>query len=127
MENIPVEFLPGLWLSQPSGLEGRGSGFLLAERIRNIFCIDVDVPRSQDPERSWSILNMREDEIDRENYQAALIRIITESWLETASVIIVGRTRAVVKVCRALLVHTGGIRIDLTDQIIRSKIPWDMR
>ena len=90
MKEIPIEFMPGFWVSIPSGLEGKGSGFLLAENIKSVFSVNCSIPKSQDFQRSWTILDMTEDEINNTNYLNAITRIISESWVDTMSIIIVG-------------------------------------
>ena len=76
MKEIPVEFMPGFWVSIPEGLEGKGSGFLLAENIKSIFSVNCVVPKSQDFQRNWTILDMTENEINNTNYLNAITRIM---------------------------------------------------
>ncbi len=98
MKDIPIEFMPGFWVSKPSGLEEKGSGFLLAENIKSIFSIDCEIPTSNDLQRNWSIISMTENELKKSSYMSAFIRIISESWLETRSIMIVGSEIAIVSI-----------------------------
>ena len=122
MIDIPIEFMPGFWISLPSGIEGKGSGFLLAENIKSVFSIDYIIPASQDYERNWSIISITENELDKNEYMVAFTRIIVESWLDSMSIIIIGNEDSIKKIVRSFLVNAGNITIQNTDKIILSKI-----
>lgn len=122
MKNIPVEFMPGFWVSLPNGIEEKGSGFLLAENIKSVFSIDCEVPASHDFQRSWTIISMTEKEIQKPNYLNAFTRIISESWLDTRSIIIIGTEMAIVQVMKSFLKTIGGIQEEHLMKIIMSKI-----
>ena len=119
---IPIEFIPGLWVTVPEGLQGRGSGFLLAENIRSVFAIDIKVPVSRDSGRNWTILTISQNELLKESYLTALVRIITESWLDTGNTIIVGPKICTCKILEKFLENVGGIKPATARHIIRSKI-----
>ncbi len=122
MREIPVEFMPGFWVSLPCGLEGKGSGFLLAENIKSVFSIDCVIPTSQDLQRSWNIISMTENELSKKTYMDAFVRIIGESWIENRSIIIVGCEESIKNVLSNYLVNTGNINSEHTERIIMSKI-----
>jgi hypothetical protein len=122
MKEIPVEFMPGFWVSIPEGLEGKGSGFLLAENIKSIFSVNCVIPKSQDFKRSWTILDMTEDELNNTNYLNAITRIISESWIDTMSVIIVGSENSIRKLLIGYLINHGRINKEHVTGIINSKI-----
>ena len=122
MIDIPIEFMPGFWVSLPLGIEGKGSGFLLAENIKSVFSIDCIVPKSQDFQRNWSIISMTENELSKPGYITAITRIIQESWLDSMSIIIIGKEESIKQILVGFLVNIGNINIQHTDKIIRSKI-----
>ena len=122
MKDIPVEFMPGFWVSKPVGLEEKGSGFLLAENIKSVFSVNCDIPSSNDLQRSWSVISMTEKELKKTSYMSAFIRIISESWLDTRSTIIVGSEIAISSILKAFLVNVGGIKEEHVMKIIMSKI-----
>ena len=122
MKDIPVEFMPGFWVSKPVGLEEKGSGFLLAENIKSVFSVNCDIPSSNDLHRSWSVISMTEKELKKTSYMSAFIRIISESWLDTRSTIIVGSEIAIASILKAFLVNVGGIKEEHVMKIIMSKI-----
>jgi len=121
MKEIPIEFMPGFWVSLPSGLEGKGSGFLLAENIKSVFSVNCTVPPSQDFQRSWTIITMTENELKKPSYMNAFTRIISESWLDSRSIIIVGSEQSIVMILKAFLVSVGGIKEEHVMKIIMSK------
>jgi len=86
MKNIPIEFLPRFWVSKPIGVQGKGSGFILAENIYSVFSIDYILPQTN----SLSVINIKQEELKKDNYLQAIIRLITESWLDNYSLIIIG-------------------------------------
>ena len=122
MKEIPVEFMPGFWVSIPDGLEGKGSGFLLAENIKSVFSVNCSIPKSQDFQRSWTILDMTEDEINNNNYLNAVTRIISESWIDTMSIIIIGSENSIRKLLIGYLINHGRINNEHITGIINSKI-----
>lgn len=122
MIDIPIEFMPGFWVSLPLGIEGKGSGFLLAENIKSVFSIDCIVPKSQDFQRNWSIISMTENELSKPGYITAITRIIQESWLDSMSIIIIGKEESIKQILVGFLVNIGNINIQHTDKIIMSKI-----
>jgi hypothetical protein len=122
MKEIPVEFMPGFWVSIPEGLEGKGSGFLLAENIKSTFSVNCVIPKSQDFKRSWTILDMTEYELNNTNYLNAITRIISESWIDTMSVIIVGSENSIRKLLIGYLINHGRINKEHVTGIINSKI-----
>ena len=122
MKDIPIEFMPGFWVTKPCGLEGKGSGFLLAEDIKSVYSIDCMIPKSNDFKRNWSIISMTEPEINKVSYRNAIIRIITESWIDTRSIIIVGNQSAITTLLTAFLIEKGNIDGEKTLKIINSKI-----
>jgi len=122
MKDIPIEFMPGFWVSLPEGLEGKGSGFLLAENIKSVFSVDCNIPTSQDLQRNWTVISMTENELKKTNYMSAITRIISESWLDTRSIIIVGKELSVVTVLTAFLTNVGGIKKEHVMKIIMSKL-----
>jgi hypothetical protein len=122
MIDIPIEFMPGFWVSLPLGIEGKGSGFLLAENIKSVFSIDCIVPKSQDFQRNWSIISMTENELSKHGYITAITRIIQESWLDSMSIIIIGKEESIKQILVGFLVNIGNINIQHTDKIIMSKI-----
>jgi hypothetical protein len=122
MKDIPVEFMPGFWVSKPVGLEEKGSGFLLAENIKSVFSVNCDIPSSNDLQRSWSVISMTEKELKKTSYISAFIRIISESWLDTRSTIIIGSEIAIASILKAFLVNVGGIKEEHVMKIIMSKI-----
>ena len=122
MKDIPIEFMPGFWVSLPSGLEEKGSGFLLAENIKSIFSVNFEIPQSNDLQRNWSVISMTENELKNTNYMNAFIRIISESWLDNRSVIIVGSALSIVFILKTFLIKVGGIKEEHVMKIIMSKI-----
>lgn len=122
MNEIPIEFIPGFWVSLPIGLEGRGSGFLLAENIKSVFSVNCVVPKSQDFQRHWSILSMTADELNRQSYVDAIIRIISESWLESRSIIVVGSEESIRKILKNYLMIVGGVNQEAANKVILSKL-----
>jgi hypothetical protein len=122
MIDIPIEFMPGFWVSLPLGIEGKGSGFLLAENIKSVFSIDCIIPKSQDFQRNWSIISMTENELSKPGYITAITRIIQESWLDSMSIIIIGKEESIKQILVGFLVNIGNINIQHTDKIIMSKI-----
>lgn len=119
---IPIEFLPGFWVTEPQGLSGRGSGFLLAENIKSVFSVDTKIPQSQDSMRNWNILNISQSEVAKDNYLEAFIQIITESWLETNSIIIVGSKWCIERIVLKYLVKVGGMKEQIAMHVLRTKI-----
>jgi len=122
MKDIPIEFMPGFWVTKPYGLEGKGSGFLLAEDIKSVYAVDCMIPKSNDFKRNWSVISMTENEINKVSYRNAIIRIITESWIDTRSIIIVGNQSAIITLLTAFLIEKGNIDGEKTLKIINSKI-----
>lgn len=122
MKDIPIEFMPGFWVSLPSGLEEKGSGFLLAENIKSIFSVNFEIPQSNDLQRNWSVISMTDNELKNTNYMNAFIRIISESWLDNRSIIIVGSTLSIVSILKTFLINVGGIKEEYVMKIIMSKI-----
>jgi len=122
MKDIPIEFMPGFWVSLPSGLEEKGSGFLLAENIKSIFSVNFEIPQSNDLQRNWSVISMTENELKNTNYMNAFIRIISESWLDNRSIIIVGSALSIVFILKTFLINVGGIKEEHVMKIIMSKI-----
>jgi hypothetical protein len=122
MIDIPIEFMPGFWVSLPEGIEGKGSGFLLAENIKSVFSVNFNVPKSQDFQRSWSIISMTENELDKPGYMDAFTRIIVESWLESMSIIVIGTEDSIKKILVGFLSRIGNINIEHTHKIIKSKL-----
>ena len=122
MKEIPIEFMPGFWVTLPVGLEGKGSGFLLAENIKSVFSVNCNVPKSQDFQRSWSVINMTENELNKLNYMNAFIRIISEYWVDTRSIIIVGSENSIRKILTSYLINIGSVKNEHTNKIINSKI-----
>jgi hypothetical protein len=120
--HIPIEFLPGLWVTVPEGIEGRGSGFLLAENIKSVFAIDIQVPNSKDTTRNWTVLNITEQELMKNNYVEAFIRIIIESWLDTGNIIIIGTIPCIKRILINFMKKTCGLSDDISFHIISSKI-----
>lgn len=118
MIDIPIEFLPGFWVSLPQGIQGKGSGFILAENIYSIFSIDYNIPQTG----NWSIIDITENEIDKHNYLQALIRIITESWLDNHSLILIGSEKYIKKILTNFLVKMGGIQQENAHKVILSKL-----
>ena len=96
MKGIPIEFMPGFWVSLPCGLEGKGSGFLLAENIKNVYSVGYSIPESEDSKRTWSTIVMTNNEINDNNYVVAVVKIISDSWIKTKSIIIIG-TEVIIK------------------------------
>ncbi len=122
MKEIPIEFIPGFWVTIPKGLEGKGSGFLLAENIKSVFSVNCVVPKSQDFQRSWNILNMTDSELNSQNYVNAITRIISESWVESMAIIIVGSEISIRKILTGYLINHGRISPQHVTGIINSKI-----
>jgi len=122
LNEIPIEFIPGLWVSQEEGIRGRGSGFLLAENIKSVVAVDTKVPNSKDATRNWNILNVTQKELTRESYLGALIRIITESWLETNSVMILGSPWSIQRILVRFLQKTGGMAEEVAAHVVSTKI-----
>ena len=122
MKDIPIEFMPGFWVSLPSGLEEKGSGFLLAENIKSIFSVNFEIPQSNDLQRNWSVISMTDNELKNTNYMNAFIRIISESWLDNRSIIIVGSDLSIVSILKTFLINVGGIKEEHVMKIIMSKI-----
>ena len=122
MKEIPIEFMPGFWVTIPDGIEGKGSGFLLAENIKSVFSVNCNVPISQDLQRSWNVISMTENELKKQNYMNAFIRIISESWLDSRSIIIVGSEESITIILKSFLVSVGGIKNEHVMKIIMSKI-----
>jgi hypothetical protein len=122
LQHIPIEFIPGLWVSLPEGIQGRGSGFLLAENIRSVIAVEVKIPTSRDSGRNWSIISVTNKELEKESYIIALTRIVTESWLDTGSVLILGSPWSIKRILQRFLQKTGGIKPAAVDNIIASKL-----
>jgi hypothetical protein len=119
---IPVEFLPGFWISLPQGIEGRGSGFLLAEHIRSVFSVNCNVPHSRKTGDQWTTLELKEEELEKEDYLEAFHTIIMESWLDTGNIILLGEKSSLVKILLRFLQKTGGINEEAAYFIISSKL-----
>jgi len=122
MKTIPTEFLPGFWITLSSGLEGRGSGFLLAENIKSVFSVDYKVPSSSDADRSWSFVSISSQELDRASYSSAFIRLITEGWLDTGSILVLGDEDAIRKILSKFLLQVAGVQDNAADHIVCSKL-----
>ena len=122
MFDVPIEFMPGFWVSLPEGVENKGSGFLLAENIKSVFSIDSNIPESQDYQKSWSIISMTENELYKPGYIPAIAKIIVESWLDSMSIIIIGKEESIKKILEGFLINIGNINIQNTDKIIMSKL-----
>lgn len=119
IDKIPIEFIPGLWVSDPGGVRGRGSGFLLAENIKSVISVDTSIPKTSG---RWTVLEVTHQELTKESYLDALIRIITESWLETNSVIIIGTYPCIQKILVRFLQKTSGLSEDNAYNVISTKI-----
>jgi hypothetical protein len=122
MKKIPIEFLPGFWVSLPEGIEGEGSGFLLAEHIQCVFPVDVTVPPSENNTHAWSVLPISETEVGRDVYLAAFVRLITESWLESSSVMVIGPDWALYRILERFLVQVAGVEYATGTRIVKSKL-----
>lgn len=122
MKTIPIEFMPGFWVSLPIGLEGNGSGFLLAENIKSVFSIECPIVKSADFKRSWSIINMTNEELKKNNYLNAIVQIILESWIESKSIIIVGSEVSIIIILKYFLRKFARINDKYLMNIIMSKI-----
>ena len=122
MKGVPIEFIPGFWITLPEGLEDKGSGFLLAENIKSVFSVNCTVPKSQDLQRSWSVISMTDNELNSQNYINAITRIISESWIDSMSIIIVGSEISIRKILTGYLVNHGRIQPEHVTGIINSKI-----
>jgi hypothetical protein len=122
MKDIPVEFLPCLWVSQPKGIEGNGSGFLLAENIESIFTIDANVNSAPNQVIKWSLISMTKEEIKRDNYLIALVRLITESWLENKKIMIIGSPWALKTILVRFMMNTGGMKKKGATHTVKSKL-----
>ena len=120
MIKIPVSFLPGFWVTLPIGLEDQGSGFLLAEGIRSVFTIDVPIPASKNDERSWTIISLTEAEARSPVYLSAFVRLLSETWLEVESIILVGSEQILLHVLTQFLHQIGGI--ENGEKMIHSKL-----
>ena len=118
MKKIPIEFLPRFWVSQPEGIEGKGSGFILAENIYSIYSIEYNFPKTN----NLSIINISDNEINKQNYLEAVIRIITENWLDNYSLIIIGNEKQIKKILINFLIRIGGIQQENAIKIINSKL-----
>ena len=122
MKEIPIEFMPGFWVSLPSGIENKGSGFLLAENIKNVYSVGFSIPESKDIDRKWSIIVMTENEINNNNYLMAIVKIISDSWIKTKSIIIIGTEVVIKKILFSYLLVIGKINKNYINKIIDSKI-----
>ena len=123
MKEIPIEFMPGFWVSLSSGIEGKGSGFLLAENIKHVYSVGFSVPNSEDINRKWSTIVMTEDEINNNNnYLIALVKIISDSWIKTKSIIIIGTEIIIRKILFSFLSIIGKIDKNHINKIIYSKV-----
>ena len=109
MKNIPIEFMPGFWVSLPEGIQHNGSGFLLAENIQSVFSIDCTIPKSQHPRRQWSILEITTNELDNIHYKNAIIKIVSETWIESQSIIIIGSKESIYTLLESYLQNIGRI------------------
>ena len=109
MKNIPIEFIPGFWVSLPEGIQNNGSGFLLAENIQFVYSIDCTIPKSQHLTRQWSILEITSQELDNIHYKNAIVKIISESWVESQSIIIIGLEESVKTILESYLQNIGRI------------------
>ena len=118
MKEIPIEFLPGFWVTLPPGIEGKGSGFILAENIYSVFSIDYNIPHTG----KWATIDITEDELNKDNFIQAIIRIITENWLDSHSIIIVGREKPIKKILLNFLIRMGGIKQENALKVITSKL-----
>ena len=65
---------------------------------------------------------MTENEINNTNYLNAITRIISESWIDTMSVIIVGSENSIRKLLIGYLINHGKINNEHVTGIINSKI-----
>jgi hypothetical protein len=121
-KKLPIEFLPGFWVTCIEGLQGKGSGFLLAENIRAVFTVDIEVAESRDANRFWTILKISKNEIAKNSYLSALVRIISESWIETGSIILLGDGGDIRKILQCFLEIIAGTSGNVSQKILRSKL-----
>jgi len=122
MREIPIEFMPGFWVSLSPGIEGKGSGFLLAEHIKHVYSVGFSIPNSEDTNREWSTIVMTENEINNNNYLIALVKIISDSWIKTKSIIIIGTEITIRKILFSYLLIIGKIDKNHINKIIDSKV-----
>ena len=117
MKDIPIEFMPGFWVSLPQGLEGKGSGFLLAENIKSVFSVNCNIAKG-----NWSVIEMTDVEVNRDSYLDAFIRLISESWLDTKSIIIIGQEPSIRQILVRYLSTVGGINREISPKVVISKL-----
>lgn len=122
ISKIPIEFLPGFWVSLPEGIQGQGSGFLLAENIKNVFPVGITIPKSEHSSRSWSIVPLALTEIENESYLSAYVRIITESWLETSHIMVIGEEWVLYRILEYFMMQSASVKKDIATRIIKSKM-----
>lgn len=104
---IPIEFISNFWVSLPSGLSGKGSGFLLAERIQDVYSIDCKIPQSKDFTRSWSITPLKQSELASNAYTLALCKMIFDSFTQKRKLLIVGAYEAVFNILYTFIKKYG--------------------
>ena len=122
MKNIPVEFLPGFWVTLPEGLEGQGSGFLLAENIETVFTIQFKIPVSKNYNRTWSIISISENEAKNHNYLSAFVRLITEALSDIKNFVLVANHDILYLVLNTFLTNITGVSSEIGLKIIKSKL-----
>lgn len=120
--DIPIEFLPRFWVSSPNGLQGGGSGFLLAERIIDVYSIDCKINGNN----NFSVIPISLNEIEKMSYLEALCQLIYDSWAQYKNLIIIGKRYQIEKILIYFLMKYGQLTHENSKKIIRSKIKTEI-
>ena len=116
--DIPVEFSARFWVTTPKGLQGSGSGFLLAENIQDIYAVDCKI----NDDNNFSKTTVTSVEIEKPHYLEALCQLIFESWTENRNLIIIGSQQCVEHILTFFIMKYGQVTKEIAFKFISSKI-----
>jgi hypothetical protein len=119
MQNIPIEFLPDLWVSDSSGISGNGSAFCQIEQIKCIFLLDKQSPII---DKSVSVLHLSSKELMQQNYIDAFSKIIIDTWLVSKPVMILGNPLHTNLILISILTQYMNVSPPIAMNIIKTKI-----
>ena len=118
--NIPIEFLPDLWITDEDGIQGKGSAFCEIEQIQHIFLLDKKLPYLLN--KKFNILDLTLDELMKQNYIDAFAKIIIETWSVYKPVLIIGNNLHVNFILISILTQYMNISPTIAVNIIKTKI-----